>query len=81
MNLKKFVKDWTNSSDNSLESRLIYAVFGKDNQFVYIRANYFEYHEEDADINMPEYITFYLLINGVAVYIANVSLALITRVD
>ena len=81
MELKQFIKEWTDKSDNSLESRLVYAEFEKDNQFVYIRANYFEYHEEDADINMPEYITFYLLINGVAVYIANVSLALITRVD
>ena len=80
MELKKFVKDWTDSSDNSLDSRLIYAVFKKDNQFVYIRANYFEYHEEDADINMPKHITFYLLINGVAVYIGDISLALITRV-
>ena len=80
MELKQFIKEWTDKSDNSLESRLVYAEFEKDNQFVYIRANYFEYHKADTDINVSEFITFYMLINGVAVYIGDISLVLITRV-
>jgi hypothetical protein len=79
MKLKKFVKEWSESSDNILDYRLVTAVFEKDNQFFKIMANNYQYHKRDIDV--PEYIEFHLIINGVAVLIGEISLELITRVD